>query len=344
MKKHRKLIVIVSILVLLVALFLPLPFFIESPGSAQPTADSITVNQHHDQRAGKFLFTTVELSSATPLSLIWAACTPFHDIEARQEVMAGDNTKEYLQMQSYFMENASNSAIEAAFKKAHRSYTKEYLGIYVMSFLKNSHFKGHLQVGDTVSEIDGHRFSSSQAFIKYVKAQKVNQLVTVKYQRHGKTHQTKQKLMAMTHPRRPGLGISLVDHVRIRTTPKVAINAGDIGGPSAGLMFSLQIYSQLTKQNLTKGRKIAGTGTINSQGKVGPIGGIDKKVYAANREHAQIFFAPNDRVTKKILKADPHYENNYTIAKKAAARLNTKMKIVPVKSLDDAYNYLKTHQ
>lgn len=344
MKKHRKLIVITSVVLLLLLVFLPLPFFVESPGSAQPTADVISVAQRHDRHSGKFLFTTVELTSATPLSMVIAAFDPFREVESRQEIMAGDNTKEYLQMQSYFMENASNNAVEAAFKKAHNKYQKDYKGIYVMSLLPKSNFKNHLQVGDIVSKIDGHRFLSSKAFIKYVKSQKVNQRVTVQYQRHGKTYHTRQRLISMNKKQRPGLGISLVDHVKIHTQPKVKIDAGDVGGPSAGLMFSLQVYSQLTQQNLTKNRIIAGTGTIDAKGKVGAIGGIDKKVYAANREHAQIFFAPNDPVTKKILKIDPHYQNNYTIAKKAAARLKTKMKIVPVKNLDDAYNYLKTHR
>ncbi|MBA1434321.1 SepM family pheromone-processing serine protease, partial [Bombilactobacillus bombi] len=267
MKKHRKLVISLSVIAVLLFIFLPLPYFIEAPGTAQPTADTITVDHQHDQRSGKFLFTTVELSSATPLSMIRAAVDPFREIDSRQEVMGGDNTKEYLQMQNYFMENASNNAIEAAFKKAQRPYQKKYLGIYVMSILKHSHFKNHLQVGDVVSEIDGHRFLSSQSFINYVKSQKVNQHVNVKYQRHQHTYQTRQRLMAMNKKKKPGLGISLVDHVQVHTQPNVKINAGDIGGPSAGLMFSLQIYTQLTHQNLTKGRIIAGTGTISPHGK-----------------------------------------------------------------------------
>ena len=58
---------------------------------------------------------------------------------------------------------------------------------------------------------------------------------------------------------------------------------------------------------------------------------------------ATVFFAPNDPVTKAILKVDPDYQNNYTIAKNAAKKIHTKMKIVPVKTLDDALTYLKNH-
>ena len=59
--------------------------------------------------------------------------------------------------------------------------------------------------------------------------------------------------------------------------PKVKINSHEIGGPSAGLMFTLEIYNQLVEEDLTKGREIAGTGTINEKGEVGPIGGINQK-------------------------------------------------------------------
>ena len=59
--------------------------------------------------------------------------------------------------------------------------------------------------------------------------------------------------------------------------PKVKIDSHEIGGPSAGLMFTLEIYNQLVEDDLTRGHEIAGTGTINEKGEVGPIGGIQQK-------------------------------------------------------------------
>ncbi|MFP3361706.1 S16 family serine protease, partial [Planococcus sp. SIMBA_143] len=74
--------------------------------------------------------------------------------------------------------------------------------------------------------------------------------------------------------------------------PSIKINTDEIGGPSAGLMFSLEIYNQLTEEDWTKGYEIAGTGTINDEGEVGPIGGIKQKIVAADGSGAEIFFAP----------------------------------------------------
>ena len=73
----------------------------------------------------------------------------------------------------------------------------------------------------------------------------------------------------------------------------IDINLGDVGGPSAGLMFALGIIDKLQPTNLTGGAFVAGTGTIDDTGAVGPIGGISMKVIAARRAGAQYFFTPS---------------------------------------------------
>ncbi|UQS82740.1 PDZ domain-containing protein [Bombilactobacillus folatiphilus] len=331
------------VLLLLVFVFCPLPYFIESPGTAQSSSRVIKFKAKPEYSTDKLLFTTVRIQQATPLTITLAQLTPFNDVISRKDLMADSNTAEYNQMEKYYMENAGNNAIEAAFKKAQQPIHKKYLGIYVMSILANSPAKKVLKVGDVISKIDGHRFASSAAFMHYIHTQRVYHQVTITYQRHGQTRVVKSTLMKLPQTKQVGLGISLVDHVHVQTKPRVQVKAGDIGGPSAGLMFTLQIYSQLTRHDLTHGRIIAGTGTITPEGKVGPIGGIDKKVYAANKAGAKVFLAPRDKVTKAKLKLDSHYQSNYQTAKKAAQRLHTSMKIVPVDNLNQAINYLEAH-
>ena len=114
--------------------------------------------------------------------------------------------------------------------------------------------------------------------------------------------------------------------------PKVTVNTDEIGGPSAGFMFSLEIYNQLTKEDLTRGYKIAGTGTISSDGTVGKIGGIEQKVVAADKAGAEIFFAPNENGEK-----DSNYQNAIVTAKD----IHSKMKIVPINTFDEAIDYLE---
>ena len=81
---------------------------------------------------------------------------------------------------------------------------------------------------------------------------------------------------------------------------KITIDAGAIGGPSAGLMFSLGIYDKLTPGPLAGGRQIAGTGTIDDEGQVGPIGGIRQKLAGARADGAQYFLAPADNCDEVV--------------------------------------------
>ena len=80
---------------------------------------------------------------------------------------------------------------------------------------------------------------------------------------------------------------------------------------------------------------------MDSAGNVGRIGGIDKKVASASASGAKIFFAPNDEITKEMKKAQPGIKSNYEEAKAAAKKLGTEMKIVPVKTAQDALDYLE---
>lgn len=343
MKKFRKYLIWLFIILLLLVGLYPLPYFVEAPGAAQPTSQFIQVQRHTDHQKGEFLFTTVAVKSGTALNLLLAKILPFQEILPKKAVLGDNNNQEYERTQRYFMENAGNSAIEVACKKAHVSYHKQYLGIYVMSILPQSHFKKHLRVGDTITQIDHQEFSNAQAFQHYVKTRQPGQKVTLTYKRQGKTRQVTRSLISLNKQHQSGIGITLVDHLRVHSRPAVQIHAGAIGGPSAGLMFALQIYAQLKRQDLTHGQIIAGTGTIDSQGNVGPIGGIDKKVYAAQKQHARIFFAPQEKITRHMKHVHPHYQTNYQLAQRAAQRLHSPMKIVPVTSFTDAINYLQTH-
>ena len=143
---------------------------------------------------------------------------------------------------------------------------------------------------------------------------------------------------------RVGLGITFTESKAIKTDPKVNVKTEDIGGPSAGLMFTLEILNQLIDEDLTHGYNIAGTGEMNENGTVGRIGGIEKKVVAAHEEEMEIFFAPDDEITETMHKHNPDIVSNYEAAVKIAKELGTSMKIVPVKTIDDALNYLNALQ
>lgn len=345
MKKNKlvkRLLLIFVALVAIAFVIVPIPYYIEEPGETINLKDLITVNGKKDQQQGSFSLTSVGIRRATAFTAVKAKVTPFREIISADELTGGTSDEEYMQIQQFNMETSQNFAIEQALKLANKPYELTYEGVYVLGVEENSNFAGKISVGDTVTKADGKTFTSSADFMAYVKSQKVGQEMTVTYIHDGKTKEATEKLIKLPTDKKPGIGITLTDHTEIDSEDEVKIDAGDIGGPSAGLMFTLEIYEQLVGKDLRHGEKIAGTGTINSDGEVGRIGGIDKKVASAAEDGTKVFFAPDDEITKEMEKVQPGIKSNYQEAKAAAKKLKTKMKIVPVKTVNDALDYLET--
>lgn len=324
-------------------MFWPLNKYIESPGTADNLKSYVKIPGHPDKDKGSFMITSVYLQQARPASYLWALVAPHATIENADEVTGGQNGKTYEKVQDFYMKSAINEAIAVAFKAAHQPYTKKYLGIYVLQVQDNSKFKGAIQTGDTITKVNGRHFDTAHGYQQYIGKQKVGTPLTVTYLHNGKSHQVTRKLVKLT-TQRAGIGILLTDNTKVHTKIPVKVDPGQLGGPSGGLMFSLQIYQQITGKDLRHGQKIAGTGTINPDGSVGEIGGIDKKVIAAKKAGAQVFLAPYIKPTKMVLKYEEGHKTNYQMARDTAKKYAPKMKVVPVKNFNDAVHYLQTHQ
>lgn len=341
-KKWLKTILVIFLGIFIVGfVVVPLSYYVESPGATINLKELITVNDQQDKASGSFSLTSVGIRKATGFLAVKAKLSRFEDLISEEKLTGGATNEEYNQMQRYYMESSQNAAIEQALKLAKLPYEMEFKGVYVMSVEKNSNFYGKLSVGDTVTKVDGQSFKSAEAFMEYVKSQKVGDTVSITYLHNGTEKETSGKLIKLPTDKKAGIGITLTDHTAIKSDTQVTIDSGSIGGPSAGLMFTLEIYEQLTGKNLRQGKEIAGTGTINSAGEVGRIGGIDKKVASADQAGVEVFFAPDDEISKEMKKEYPELQSNYEEAKKAAKELNSSMKIVPVKTVQDALDYLE---
>lgn len=160
--------------------------------------------------------------------------------------------------------------------------------VTIGSLTKDSPAKGVLRPGDVVVSIDGRAVTTSAAVRAVVRAHRPGEIVAFTVRRAGQEQ-------ALTVKAGASAGRTVVG-VLLRTAfvfpTKVSINAGNVGGPSAGMMFSLAVYDKLTPGALTGGAAIAGTGTIDSAGNVGEIGGIQQKLVGARRGGATWFLAP----------------------------------------------------
>lgn len=337
----KKILLALGMLLILAFTLFPIPYYVEVPGETMDLKEIITVNNKHDDKKGSFSLTSVGLRRATPLLALKAKLTPFEEIISEDSLKGGTTDEEYEQIQKYYMVSSQNNAIQEALKLAGKPYEMKFEGVYVLGVDEHSNFKKSISMGDTVTKVDGHAFDSSEEFVDYVKSQKVGQDMTVSFVHDGETKETTEKLIRLKTDQKPGIGIVLTDDSKIESPVDVKIDTGKIGGPSAGLMFTLEIYEQISGKDLRKGKDVAGTGTIDSEGNVGRIGGIDKKVASASKSGVEIFFAPDDEIDKEMRKAEPGIKSNYEEAVAAAKKLDTKMKIVPVKNVQDALDYLE---
>ncbi|BDZ31115.1 SepM family pheromone-processing serine protease [Lactiplantibacillus sp. WILCCON 0030] len=339
---HRYWIAILVVILILGLFYVPLPYYIEGPGSANNLKSFVKIKGHPDKRSGKFMLTSVLQAPARPITWLYAQVNPHYSVVSEDTVNDGQDDATAAKVQTFYMQSAINEAIATAYAAAHASYHKTYRGIYVLEVQANSKFKRAVKVGDTITKVDGHHFTTAQGYQKYIASRGVGKTVTITYQHNGKTKRATAPLIKLsTH--RAGIGVGLTDNVKVTTKIPVKVDPGEIGGPSAGLMFSLQIYQQLTGKNIRHGRKIAGTGTINPDGSVGEIGGIDKKIIAAKKAGATIFFAPYVKPTKALLALEEDHQTNYQLAKATAKRYAPAMKVVPVSSFNQAIKYLTTH-
>ncbi|MFF0966334.1 YlbL family protein [Streptomyces sp. NPDC003703] len=179
--------------------------------------------------------------------------------------------------------------------------------VIVATVVKDSPAQGRLHAGDVIKAVDGTPVKQPSDVAGLVTKHKPGEktvftIVPAKDQAAAeKAHKTATatKDVTITTARshdggaqRAVVGISPgTDHTFPFT---IDIKLADVGGPSAGLMFALGIYDKLTPGSLTGGKFVAGTGTIDDDGKVGPIGGIELKTIGARDKGAQYFLTPAD--------------------------------------------------
>lgn len=153
-----------------------------------------------------------------------------------------------------------------------------------------------LKPGDELVMINGAPAKDAQAVRDAIGALPAGQAVPVVLKRSGTTMTVQAKTRSSGG--RTVLGVFLA--TKFDFPFQVKINAGEVGGPSAGLMFTLGIYDRLTPGEMTGGEQIAGTGTIASDGVVGPIGGIQQKLAGAREGGARYFLAPADNCDEVV--------------------------------------------
>ncbi len=300
---------------------------LDAPGVALSVEPMVNVPaQYLHTHSGTFILTTV-FSHAPILAGEWmlAKVDPAMMVVAPEIVVPKNTTVQEQARQDYRMlDDSEATAITVGLRLA--GYQTEMIGkgVRVDSILPESNANGILQIGDVITALNGEPIQTTEDLIGKVRAQSGNSPVQLEVERD-------QVTMKLTVPLLPP--VSSFDTPKIGITiesagfdfkppfPVSIVTQKISGGPSAGLMFTLTIYNALSSQDLTGGRKIAGTGTINLDGTVGPIGGVKQKVPAAEATGARYFLCPVD---------------NYADAVSVARTI----KVIKIATVQDALDFL----
>jgi PDZ domain-containing protein len=180
-----------------------------------------------------------------------------------------------------------------------------------------------LVAGDVITAIDGVATRENSQLSALVGRHRVGQRVRVTFTRNHVQHTAQLRTIASSSkPRIPVIGVLISQLATIKLPVKVTIDAGNVGGPSAGLAFALELTDKLGR-DIDRGRRVAATGEIALDGSVGQIGGIKQKVIGARRAGIQIMLVPGDNASE-------------------AKRYAGTMTIIPVTSFQQALRVLTT--
>lgn len=289
--------IIIAIVILLANNAIALPYFIIGPGSASPVNSAIDIDRNHVyEPQGEMLFTTVSFTQAHPLDLFFSLFDSDDRVEKKEEAIGDATPEEFYEFNRLSMEDSKLTAVRVAMQRAGFDATPKGDGAQVVRISPGSPAEGKLNPGDTIVKVGDANVSVASGV-----GAVVSQLAPgteVKMQVKAKSGE--QREVALQVAARPDGNGSYVG-VEIQTlnpsldTPfPVSVDLGRVGGPSAGLAMTVALLDELTPGELTGGQDIALTGTINSDGTVGPVGGVRQKIVAVEkRSKAKLFIVPN---------------------------------------------------
>jgi len=320
------------------------------PGPAEEVGPMVEAESVGEDE-GQFLLTAVYQSYPDLFSYLRLQFHPHAEFHRREDVfIEGETEEQYTSRQQVNMLGSQSSAIIAVYEQLGIPYHYKAQGLYVQGVLEEFPAADVLQAWDRIEAVDGVNIDSYDELALHLNGKQAGDTIEVTYIRSNARYTSEIELKVLPPDEDAeqgdaaepsvGMGVSLLVMQSVEADDEryqVSISAKDIGGPSAGLMFALEIYNRFDPLDITKGYTIAGTGEISSSRQVGVIGGIRHKVIGADAEGADIFFAP----------ADYHDEErnihipNYSEAAKTAQEIGSKMQIVEVSSLGDALEFLR---
>ena len=281
--------------------------YILSPGSANNTAQAIIVDGTDTYPPeGEIAYTTVSIKRETTIWQWWKAKRDKTKQLISPSVIDGNRTvSETRKVTQFQMDQSQSTAALVALNFLGYEIVPEVDGAFVIRLVEGSPAEKSLQLGDLIVDVSGEKVQNSEDLGNLIQEKQPGDAVEITYLRSpsalggsGADENASSITEIITlaeHPEKQGvgfLGVVIETPVRADVPFEIAIDVGNVRGPSAGLAFSLSILDVITEGELTGGLRIATTGTIDRYGHIGPVGGVPQKTEAAIQSGIDLFLVP----------------------------------------------------
>lgn len=315
---------ILFLIVFVVICTWPVNYYIVIGGGISDISDRVVV-ENGDSSNGSFNLSYVSELKGTTLSYLFSYVMPhWKRVSMDDYKYTTDEDYQDIEFRSELDLLSSNSnAIYYAYQLADKPCEVVKTNVYVI--VKFPEYDNPLEVGDKLLKVNGVLCANLVEFQEAIQKVEGNS-VCVTVLRDGKEMELTSKLYEEENRKVLGVGLQSVTTYDVDPEVEFQFEKNE-SGPSAGLITTLSIYDQLTKGDLTKGKLIAGTGTIEADGSIGQIGEVEYKLLGAVDGGAQVFLVPAGE--------------NYQDCKKMKKEENLDIKLISVKNIDDAIKKLK---
>ena len=268
---------------------------------------------------------TVRRDEANYFVYAWARLNSQIDLYPREVILPdGVTPQELSEISIQNMVTSENVAIAVALDSLDYEIESEGDGVLVVGLLDDSPVKDKLIKNDLIISINNELVRSASEFISMLRMYEIGDIVNIGLIRNEQELTIETKLIEhVEYENEPMVGfLASTPNQQFIFPFEVDIKTGNVGGPSAGMMMALNVYNLLTEADITNGKKIAGTGTIEIDGSIGPVGGVKQKVIAAKRANAGLILVPTANYEEASVFADDNTQ------------------IVAVDSFDNALNVI----
>ena len=325
MKKIKKYIkdnylFIISCLILIFLFNYHLSYYINMPGGTIKVNDRIECKKCSDINGSLNMLYVTEYEATVPTCLL-SLVIPNWDLERISEQQISNETPEDIYNRNRLMlENSVDNAIYVAYTNSNKEINVKSKKNIVIATTKNN----GLNIGDEVLKINGKEIENIEEIRNIIQNSAVNKKLLFKVLRNNKEEDIQVKVIKQNSKKMIGAVITTDYDYELDPKIKLKFRSSE-SGSSGGMMLALSIYTKINDQDIIKGRKIAGTGTIDYEGNVGKIDGIKYKIMGAHKDKMDIVLVPKE---------------NYKEAISVAEKNHYKLKIVKVETFKDVIDYL----